>query len=272
MSKLVKDFAKLLEDRGLIIEDEDRVSQVPHANYTFAKQIFKSREVLVPLMMKLAIGNNENETAIDANEKETAIGANEKETVLYNISYKGGMLIVRQFLQNIVDQFLDNLRDSELILRWCRKDDGQYEILLSEDEQKLRFFRSAWAEQVFRYVIMKTVQEFCKSRKISFKAFQNVNLRQKNENNLFTELDLVVQIEKRFYVFEVKSGPWINIIQWAKREMVLVQDNDCVRNIVCTIHDKIPEKIFEPLLLLKLNTIESKLYDLFEADFQENEA
>lgn len=263
MSKLVKDFAKLLEDRGLIIEDEDRVSQVPHENYIFAKQIFKSREVLVPLMMKLAIGNNENETAI---------GANEKETVLYNISYKGGMLIVRQFLQNIVDQFLDNLRDSELILRWCRKDDGQYEILLSEDEQKLRFFRSAWAEQVFRYVIMKTVQEFCKSRKISFKAFQNVNLRQKDENNLFTELDLVVQIEKRFYVFEVKSGPWINIIQWAKREMVLVQDNDCVRNIVCTIHDKIPEKIFEPQLLLKLNTIESKLYDLFEADFQENEA
>ena len=254
MSKLVKDFAKLLEDRGLIIEDEDRVSQVPHENYIFAKQIFKSREVLVPLMIKLAIGANENETA------------------LYNISYKGGMLIVRQFLQNIVDQFLDNLREGELISRWCRKDDGQYEILLSEDEQKLRFFRSAWAEQVFRYIIMKTVQEFCKSRKISFKAFQNVNLRQKDESNLFTELDLVVQIEKRFYVFEVKSGPWINIIQWAKREMVLVQDNDCVRNIVCTVHDKIPEKIFEPQLLLKLNNIESELYDLFEADFQENEA
>ena len=35
MSKLVKDFAKLLEDRGLIIEDEDRVSQVPHENYIF---------------------------------------------------------------------------------------------------------------------------------------------------------------------------------------------------------------------------------------------
>ncbi|MBR0505984.1 MAG: hypothetical protein IJJ84_11315 [Kiritimatiellae bacterium] len=111
MNKLVKDFAKLLEDRGLVIEDEDKVSQVPHADYTFAKQIYKSREVLVPLMLKLAIC------------------ANEKETALYNISYKGGMLIVRQFLQNIVDQFLDNLRKSELISRWCRKDDGQYEIL-----------------------------------------------------------------------------------------------------------------------------------------------
>ena len=252
MNKLVKDFAKLLEDRGLVIEDEDKVSQVPNADYTFAKQIYKSREVLVPLMLKLAIC------------------ANEKETALYNISYKGGMLIVRQFLQNIVDQFLDNLRKSELISRWCRKDDGQYEILLSEDEKKLRFFRSAWAEQVFRYVIMKTVQEFCTSRKISFKAFQNVILRRKDEPNLFTELDLVVQIEKRFYVFEVKSGPRINIIQWARREIELVQGNDCVRNIVCTIHDKIPEKIFEPQLLLKLNNIESELFDLFEADFQRN--
>ena len=257
MSKLVKDFAKLLEDRGLIIEDEDRVSQVPHENYIFAKQIFKSREVLVPLMMKLAIGNNENETAI---------GANEKETVLYNISYKGGMLIVRQFLQNIVDQFLDNLRDSELILRWCRKDDGQYEILLSEDEQKLRFFRSAWAEQVFRYVIMKTVQEFCKSRKISFKAFQNVNLRQKDETNLFTELDLVVQIEKRFYVFEVKSGPMVNIMQWARREAAFVTEGGPARQIVCTIHDNIPANIFEPQILMTIGGIQNRLKRLLKSE------
>lgn len=250
MNKLVKDFAKLLEERGLVIEDEDKVSQVPNADYTFAKQIYKSRELLVPLMLKLAIC------------------ANEKETALYNISYKGGMLIVRQFLQNIVDQFLDNLRKSELVSRWCRKDDCQYEISLPQEETKLRFFRSTWAEQAFRYVIMKTVHEFCNSNKISCRAFQNVNLRRKDETNLFTELDLVVQIEKRFYVFEIKSGPWINIIQWAKREMALVQNDDCVRNIVCTIYDSIPEKIFEPQLLLKLNNIESKLTELLKLDFE----
>ena len=112
---------------------------------------------------------------------------------------------------------------------------------------------------------MKTVQEFCGSRKISFKAFQNAELRRTDENCLFTELDLVVQIEKRFYVFEIKSGPNINIIQWAKREMVLV--GDFVRNIVCTIYDSIPEKIFEPQLLLKLNNIEFELNKILEADF-----
>ena len=34
------------------------------------------------------------------------------------------------------------------------------------------------------------------------------------------------------------------------------------------MHDNIPEKIFAPQMLLKLNNIESELYELFEADFR----
>ena len=60
MNNLVKDFARLLEGRGLVIVDEDKVSQVPNAEYAFAKQIFKSREVLVPLLTRLAIGIKDN--------------------------------------------------------------------------------------------------------------------------------------------------------------------------------------------------------------------
>ena len=144
----------------------------------------------MPLLSKLALGIKD-----------------EKENILHSISYKGGMLIVRQFLQNIVEQFLDNLKNRGLISSWCRKDDCQYEIPLPEDDTKRRFFRSVWAEQVFRYVIMKTVHEFCNPRKISLKAFQNAYLRRTDENKRFTELDLLVQIEKQFYIFEIKSGP-----------------------------------------------------------------
>ena len=250
MNNLIKDFAKHLEGCGFVIENEAEISQVPKEDYSLAKQIFKSREVLVPLLSKLAIGIKD-----------------EKDVISYSISYKGGMFIVRQFLQNIVEQFLDNLKGKELISTWYYKDECQYEILLPEDETKRCFFRSVWAEQVFRYVIMKTVQEFCKSRKISIKAFQNAYLRRTDENERFTELDLVVQIEKRFYVFEIKSGPRINIIQWAKREMFPVEGFDFVRNIVCTVYDSIPEKIFEPQLLLKLSNIESELTKILETDF-----
>jgi len=250
MNNLVKDFASFLEDRSLVIANEDAISQVPPEDYSFSQSIFKSREVLVPLLCKLAIGIREG-----------------RNPITYMISYKGGMTIVWQFLQNLVDQFLDNLKEKELIAQWNRKGDCQYEISVSEDEDKRRFFRSAWAEQVFRYVIMKTVQTFCASRKISVKSFQNVELKQKGADNTFTELDLVVQIEKRFYVFEVKSGPFVNIMQWAKRENSLVIGNEIVRNIVCTVHDSIPDKIFEPQLLLKLNSIETELNKILESDF-----
>ena len=76
MNNLTKDFAKLLEGRGFVIENEADISQVPNEDYSLAKQIFKSREVLVPLLSKLALGIKD-----------------EKENILHSISYKGGMLI-----------------------------------------------------------------------------------------------------------------------------------------------------------------------------------
>ena len=250
MSSILKDFASFLEDRGLVIANEDAISQVPSEDYSFSQSIFKNREVLVPLLCTLAIGIREG-----------------KNPITYRISYKGGMAIVRQFLQDLVNKFLCNLKKRNLISEWHLKSDCQYEISVSADEDKRRFFRSAWAEQVFRYVIMKTVQTFCTSRKISVKSFQNVKLKQKDDDNDFTELDLVVQIKNRFYIFEVKSGPCINIMQWAKRENSLVMGNEVVRNIVCTVHDSIPDKIFEPQLLLKLNNIEKELGKILESDF-----
>ena len=204
----------------------------------------------MPLLCKLAIGVKEG-----------------KNPTAYTISYKGGMAIVRHFLQDLVNSFLRNLKEQNLISEWRLKGDCQYEIFVSEDEGKRRFFRSMWAEQVFRYIITKTVQTFCKAHNLSSKSFQNVALKQKGEGDLFTELDLVVQIEKRFYIFEIKSGPCVNIMQWAKRENYLVDGNDFVRSIVCTISDNISERIFEPQLLLKLNNIETELNTILESDF-----
>jgi len=252
MNNLLKDFALCLESHNLVIANEDELSQTPPDDYSFAKTIFTQREIFVPLLCRLAMGIREGNTPI-----------------AYTISYKGGMVIVRQFLQNIVEQFLENLKEKEFVTEWRRKSDCQYEVSIPKDEAKRRFFRSMWAEQVFRYVIAKTVQTFCAERKLSTKTFQNVKLRKKGEDLLFTELDLVVQVEERFYIFEVKSGPQINIIQWAKREQALAGNN--IRNIVCTIHDSISEKIFEPQLLLKLGNIEMELKKMLDSDFSDEQ-
>ena len=97
--------------------------------------------------------------------------------------------------------------------------------------------------------------------------FQNVQLERKGEKNLFSELDLVVQIEKRFYLFEIKSGPMVNIMQWARREEAFVTEGGPARQIVCTIHDNIPANIFEPQILMTIGGIQKRLKRILSADF-----
>ncbi len=57
MSKnnLIKDFVKIIADRGIEIINEEKVNQVPTDNYSFASQIYNNRNVLLPLLVKIAI-------------------------------------------------------------------------------------------------------------------------------------------------------------------------------------------------------------------------
>ena len=251
MSKnnLTRDFAKVLEASGLTITNSADVDQTPSANYSLAKSIVNSKAVLVPFLIGLALS-------------------------LRDKNCKGCFSYVMEDVRDkgILLQFLDNLKNRDLIAQWQIEDseDGiNFTVEVPADEQKKRFFRSEWAELCFRYVIMRIVQQFCTSRAtpLSFKSFQNVELAKTGEGQLFTELDLVVQIEKRFYVFEVKSGPWIRILQWAKRENAFVYKGSPIRNIVCTVHENIPDCIFEPQVLWSLGNIESCLREMLRKDF-----
>ena len=229
-NNLLKDFITMLDERGYVIANETDITQEVSDDYFFAASIFKNREVLVPFLCKLArgIGNNES-------------------TICYKISYTGKLKIVQQFIKGIVLQFLENLKKQELVLDWTLKDDIRFEVVVTEDENKRRFFRSKWAELVFRYVIMKTVSTFCNTHQISYKAFNNIELKRKDETELITELDLVIQMQKRFYIFEVKSGPKINIMQWAKRENMFI--------------DKFFEKMSKKRCILHSNLLLSNYYE-----------
>ena len=252
---LIKDFKTLLDERGYEIANEMNITQETPDEYSFAPTIYKNREVLVPFLCTIAVGLN----TLDQN----------KQTICYEIPFREELIIVQQFIVEIIKTFLDNLKEKELVSDWTLNDRGRFEVKLAEDDKRRRFFRSEWAEFVFRYVIMKTVHTFCDVHKISHKVFNNVEYKRKGENNLYGELDLVVQIQKHFYVFEVKSGPKINIMQWARRENALVDKTGLVRNIVCTIYDNIPAYIFEPQLLLNLSNIMTELRKILEEDFSQ---
>ena len=240
-NNLTKAFSDELRKFGLVIVNESEMSQVPPEDYSFAKQIYNNRQVLLPLLVKIAL-SLKNGAKID-----------------YDIE--------DQRDKGAVKQFLDNLKAKHFVNSFALTPEGRFSIAIVADEDKRRFFRSSWAEQCFRYVIMRTVQSFCNSHGLSHKVMQNVELKREGEENLFTELDIVVQIEQKFYVFEIKSGPWIRIMQWARREEALVHKNGAIRNIVCTIHEGIPAKIFEPQILLKLNDFDEAFEKILKEDF-----
>ena len=252
-NNLTRDFAKVLEERGLTITNSDNLDQIPPEHYSLAKSIVNSKAALVPFLIGLALSIR------DKNSKGPFSYAVE------DVRDKGIFL-----------QFLDNLKKRDLIVQWQIEDSDDkihFTIEMSAEEQKRRFFRSEWAELCFRYLIMRVVQQFCTYRAtpLSYKSFQNVELSKTNDVKIFTELDLVVQIEKRFYVFEIKSGPWIRILQWAKRENAFVSKDSPIRNIVCTVHDNIPGRIFEPQVLWSLGNIESSLCEMLRSDFPKDE-
>jgi len=243
-NRLIKSFAEFLSQKGFEIVNGADVSQQPPSEYKYAKQIYTNRVVLLPFLIKAALTIKDTDSVF---------------------TFSPG----RPEDYGKLQTFLDLLKDGGYILNWARSADG-YEINLTLDAEKTKFFRSEWAEMCFRYIIMKVVHQFCQeaSPVLSCKVFQNVEIRKaSSENELFTELDIVVQIENRFYIFEVKSGPWIRILQWAKREEAFVDKQGRARQIVCTVHDNIPANIFEPQILMTIGGIERRLLKLLRNDF-----
>lgn len=240
-TKLTKAFAEFVGGRGFLIANEGEISQQPGEDYKLARQIFRNKRVLLPFLTELAVEVSAKHRAFEFH--------------VPNAEDRG-------HLRN----FLLELEKIGYATKWtCKK--SEFSVRLPSDEHLLRFFRSMWAEQCFRYAISTVVWRFCSDRLLSYKMFQNVQLERKGEKNLFSELDLVVQIEKRFYLFEIKSGPMVNIMQWARREEAFVTEGGPARQIVCTIHDNIPANIFEPQILMTIGGIQKRLKKLLSADF-----
>lgn len=243
MNNLIKDFAKFLDEKGFEIANEAKLGQEPSGNYMFASQIFTNKQVLLPLLCKVALNIAEPSP----------------------LKYTVGNPTDANKLKN----FLDGLKREALLEYQVSGTGLEFEIVLPKGEDKRKFFRSEWAEQCFRYIITRIVNEFCAEHgNLSHKIMQGVEIRRKGDKNLFTELDLVVQLEKRFYAFEVKSGPWVRILQWAERERAFVTTDGPFRVIVCTIHDNIPAPIFEPQLLMTIGGLEKRLKRLLRSDFE----
>lgn len=128
-------------------------------------------------------------------------------------------------------------------------------IALSMEKRRQKFFRSDWAEAYFRLVARDCVREMLAKAglTIPYKFHADVQFARVDDEKkqVVGQLDLVLEIASRFYILEVKSGPWVNIDQWVLRKNQFADQR--TRVVVCTAYPNIPPEIFLPNILLPLD-------------------
>ena len=95
-------------------------------------------------------------------------------------------------------------------LGWLKFEQKKDEIVVSSSipPQYKTFLNGGWAEEVNRYLIVKTLNDFTKAHPMKYKLFWDVKLKHidstgDNKNDM--QLDFIVEVKDRFYIFETKS-------------------------------------------------------------------
>lgn len=156
-------------------------------------------------------------------------------------------------------------------LGWLKFEQKKDEIVVSSSipPQYKTFLNGGWAEEVNRYLIVKTLNDFTKAHPMKYKLFWDVKLKHidstgDNKNDM--QLDFIVEVKDRFYIFETKSGSVLSIDKWVDRARTFNHDQH--RFITCCADEHLNPMIFAPFRLLALPTLEKQFTDLLMKDFQ----
>ena len=234
-----KRLAEFFLEKGLYISELNTEKRSEY--YDLAKKIWKLRDVLVPFIKRLS--------------------KNKKATFVYKTHGLNADEInrIRQFYEMLVDQEAQKFK---------LKND-RLEINAAFTNEQKRFLQSGWSEEIAIYLIDKTLKEFTKSRKLKHRLFWNIELRYTDPEcgQIYTELDLVAQVQDRLYIFEIKCGQNLRIDKWVERAD-LFQDEDTTF-ITSTAIEKLNHVIFSPYFLFNLTEIEEQFTKMLENDFPE---
>ncbi len=240
--KLTKRLAEFFKTHGFYIVSLKKEKR-SEEHYALAKQIWRSREVLVPFIKKLSANKNEP-FEFDSSEITDTL---------------------RNDLRNLCHVLATN---GCLTYTICKK---SFEIIPTLSCAKKRFLHGLWAEEITLYLIDKTLKTFTAKRPLKHKLFWNVKLKQNcsaKDNDM--ELDLVAQVADRFYIFETKSGEVVSIDKWVDRTRRF--DDKKNRFITCTADENLNPRIFDPFRIFALHTLEAQFTQMLEEDFMENPA
>lgn len=155
---------------------------------------------------------------------------------------------------------------------WIKIERTKHQLKITRDKIKAarNFWHGSWAEHVAWLLIINTLQKFANDHKVRYDVFYNVKLAyyESTGKDNDMQLDLVVQLNDRFYIFEVKTGV-LGIEKWVERAK-LFKTNPHSRFITCYAGDNIQTNLFFPYVLIPLSNLESQLLALLQNDIKED--
>lgn len=237
-----KDTRKLAEffrARGLFVVNLQKGARTID-QYALAKQLWRARAVCLPFIK--------------------ALSKNKEPSFVHD----------KQALSPTETTDIKNLCDTlkkHGYLDYEVKPDG-YVIKPSLKGTQKYFLSGAWAEEVTLYLIDKALKKFAQAHSLGHRLFWDVRLKRidsDKDNSHDMQLDLVAEVEDRFYIFETKSGFVLSIDKWVDRTRLF--DDGRNRFITCTADDKLNPLIFKPFRLFALQTLEEQFSGMLQEDF-----
>lgn len=130
-----------------------------------------------------------------------------------------------------------------------------------------RFWNGGWAEQMTKQIAVRTLSSFATKHKLPYDVFTNVKLRRWDNDKELTdmELDVVVSLKDRFYIFESKTGYVLGIDKWVDRSRMFAADGKS-RFFTCVSEEGWNPLTFKPFDLVRLSELEKHLYETLEAE------
>ena len=233
-------LAEYCRSLGYFIVGCQKTTEPASVFYAIAKTILKRREDAVPFMKELySHGNEEFSYPI------AGLPADRKTDLL-----------------NICTEMQKN--------GWISFTKSKSEILVTPSVPKRdkSFLNGGWAEEANRYLVNKVLTEYAGSHKLKYKVFWDVRLKlidSDRSNSHDMQLDLAVQLNEKFYIFETKSGA-LGIQKWVERAQIFNQNGN--RFLTCCTDSSVNPKLFQPYCLLSLDLLEKQLIELLDYDFQ----
>ena len=232
-------LAAFFKSHGMYIADlqfEERTKE----HYALAKQIWKGRQVLIPFIKSIP----------------------KKKATTFVYDLKGLLPDDANKIRNLCEVLAKK--------QWmsCKKQNDGLEITTSLTGLQKNFISGLWAEEITLYLIAKTLKDFTEKRHLKYKIFWDLKLKKiypETKHLVDMQLDLVAEVEDRYYIFETKSGAIHGVEHWVERTHLF--QNNTHRFITCNADENLNPVLFAPLRLFSLQTLESQFNALLKEDF-----